>query len=135
MKIRSGFVSNSSSSSFVAVGFDVDPDARASNVAKLREYFGLPAADDRGETENADDLYYAKRDSGVWYMTSTESGSPSDDRHVVCQILTEVRGYDVEPPIDAPVGGLFSRVEKLAELFGVDAVEVRLYVGTRAGYM
>ena len=133
MKIRSGFVSNSSSSSFVAVGFDVDPADRVQTVALLRAFFDLPTDDD-GETEDADDLYYAKRDSGIWYMTSEEAGSPRPDQHVVCLILTENRGYTIDP-IQVPVGDLPDRIDALRVAFGAAPESVKLYVGTRAGYM
>ena len=135
MKLRSGFVSNSSTSSFVAVGFDVDPAARAENVADLRKFLGLPVVEDPNDAENGDDLYYAKRDNGVWYMTSRESGSPKEGQHVICVILTEDHGYDLDVS-EVHVNELASgKLWPLRVAFGVDESMVKLYTGTRSGYL
>ena len=91
MKMRSGFVSNSSTSSFVVLGFEVDAN-REKNEQKLRAELGLT---EHKEEERVEDYYVdrplfvldVKRGIDVVYLSSREQGSLSDDRHVVGILL------------------------------------------------
>ena len=134
MKHRGGFVSNSSSASFVLIGFDVDPRAEDANIAKLREFFGLPPAVDDSDGLWDDDLHDAMDRASIRYITHTERGAPSDDRHLMGVVVSEVHsegGGWSKGPTETSIEDLLEMVRPLAQAMGVSKSSVKLHTGTR----
>ena len=132
MKQRAGFVSNSSSASFVLVGFDVDPTAKDANIAKLRAHFGLPEAGEDSDGLWDEDLFNAMDQARVRYMRDTESGSPSNTRHVIGVVISEVHsdgGY--AEPTETPCTELMYKAGDLANAFEIYWQDIKLHTGSR----
>ena len=104
MKIRSGFVSNSSSSSFIAIGFSVKDIASikklfllevgeiteeeyASKVEEQQEKYNFDYEDARNEIF-WDSRYQIAKDKGIRFLNGSEDGVNSGDK-VIAVILTE----------------------------------------------
>jgi len=131
VKIRSGFVSNSSVSSFLVFGFEVDGNLDYRKI--LRELFNCSEEElrDRGvDDDDLMDLFYDKMwESDIRIMEGTESGAPKDSVTIVGvevakdieeMARTKVFDFDEEK----------SKMEKLRNVMGVTA-PVKIYVGNR----
>lgn len=94
MKCRSGFVSNSSSASFVLLGFEVPASEKDANIAKLREFFKLPPAGEDSDGLWDDDLCSAMDRANLRYATHTERGAPDEDTHLLGYVLNEAHSDD-----------------------------------------
>ena len=135
MKMRRGFVSNSSTSSFVVFGFEVDGD-REGNEGRLRESLGLPRHRGRERIEDyyVDEPLFVRdltRDIDVVYLSSQEQGALSDDRHIV-GILLE---FDEFRSVGRYLPLLIRKTAHLRELFGVSEEEMMLITGLVEGWM
>jgi hypothetical protein len=130
MIIRTGFVSNSSVSSFVLFGFEVDDEINYMKL--LRDLFNC-SEEELKEYKVDDeimDLFYDKMwESDIRIMEGTEMGAPKNNMKVIGievakdieeMARTKVFEFDKEK----------TRVEKLRDALGATA-SVKIYVGNR----
>ena len=130
MEIRSGFVSNSSTSSFVMVGFEIDASKKEENLAKLADFLGLP------QTIEVDEkpfyAYNEQRDIGVFYLASREQGCPKEGQHIIGVPLET--GDDFAPNAIA-LNTLMSKTMDLRVAFDMPREAIKLILGHVETYM
>lgn len=95
MKIRSGFVSNSSSSSFVAVGFEFSDRFKKKDIANLLE---LSCATKTGEYSWEDCFYddfynELKSKYDVEFFNDVDSGAASS-KAFIGKVIAETNSYE-----------------------------------------
>lgn len=71
MKVRSGFVSNSSSSSFICIGYLIDKDS----TDKTREDF-IRLLNSKETIEKYEDLWEVNYEAEIGVFDNTEDGAP-----------------------------------------------------------
>lgn len=141
MKIRNGFVSNSSSSSFVLVGFTVPHGTFTDQdyLKKLYSYTNVP----EGELDEAlEDAFYDlmdgnnvdnRNDGKISVCTDTECGAPRGVHLIgvrVADVSSEDGGF---VPTSFDFYALATVAERARKRLGVSAEDapIRLFVGTR----
>jgi len=123
MKVRTGFVSNSSSSSFVVLGVAIKDDAESKEMlTKLgfseSEYDGDEWEFFENKKIDGIEYLYVEEDNGVYglvgkvYADVSNDGDPLESQHIPLERLT-ITAYEV------------------ANKLGVDVSRVQLYMGTR----
>ena len=99
MKIRSGFVSNSSSSSFVVKGYLLPKDNFDYNkMIEIMNKFEFDYGEDLDEDTIKDIFYWEFTDmlssKNIYIGTNTEDGCPDDDTLMIGELLAEVDDED-----------------------------------------
>jgi len=119
MKIRSGFVSNSSSSSFVIIGFKLPTDDESKK--KFLKYKGIEIPEDDEELYEA--FYEAVYD--------TDNVLTGDGEFWAGKIITDSDEYMEMNEID--ITAAIAEAEAMREIFDIDpSVPVKLYTGERS---
>ena len=135
MKIRSGFVSNSSSSSFVVKGYLLPKDNFDYNkMIEIMNKFEFDYGEDLDEDTIKDIFYWEFTDmlssKNIYIGTNTEDGCPDDDTLMIGELLAEVD--DEDGYFDTMVLDLENSpsLEDLKEKLDINA-PIKIIVGTR----
>lgn len=135
MKIRSGFVSNSSSSSFVVKGYLLPKDNFDYNkMIEIMNKFEFDYGEDLDEDTIKDIFYWEFTDmlssKNIYIGTNTEDGCPDNDTLMIGELLAEVD--DEDGYFDTMVLDLENSpsLEDLKEKLNINA-PIKIIVGTR----
>jgi len=118
MKIRTGFVSNSSTSSFILLGYTIPKNnisqEELMNLVYLDEIPKGKVWNECDEDEKYD-IMCELSESGICIVNYMEDGAPDDDTFVVGyrQLLDIEDEYEEEPILD-----IISKVEKIGKRLG-----------------
>lgn len=135
MKIRSGFVSNSSSSSFVLKGYLLPKDNFDYNkMIEIMNKFEFDYGEDLDEDTIKDIFYWEFTDmlssKNIYIGTNTEDGCPDNDTLMIGELLAEADdegGYFDTMVLDSENSPL---LEDLKEKLDINA-PIKIIVGTR----
>jgi len=129
MKIRSGFVSNSSTSSFVVVGFEVEEE-RFSNKDYLIKLFEVEESDIPKDNDGIDDLLYDSRNHKNIFLALHDEDGATKGNHFIGILVDDAEdgqfgdaSYDFDE--------LKEKAEVLKQNLGADDAKVVLKVGVR----
>lgn len=135
MKIRTGFVSNSSSSSFVVKGFLLSKeDFNHNKMIEIMDKFEFDYGDNL-EEDNIKDIFYnyfldELRDKKMFMSYYEEDGSPDDDTIIIGELLADIdssEGYIPTTVIDTEPS---PKLDSIKEKMGIDS-PIKIIVGTR----
>jgi len=111
MKIKHDFVTNSSSTSFVMIGFKISSNA------------------DYHDVENMIEQFEKKNNKSYYFGFGAEGGAGSDDEVIVGRILVDIDEYQEYKELNFNMD--ISDVVELAEIFDVSKEDVKFIVSTR----
>jgi len=125
MKIRNGFVSNSSSSSFVAVGFDISKLDRK----KVLEAMDITIRDPKDDDMIREDIHEGAYDIGLHILQGEEDGVEKD-AIVLCDFIADGDEYETTKTPLASVEKNFSILKEIKDKIDPEA-ELFMYSGIR----
>lgn len=133
MKVRTGFVSNSSSSSFVAVGFDVgDID-----IEKVLEAMGVDETWNKELEEKYGDkeqwleetLFEQANAMGMSILNGSDDGVGEDEK-ILCDFIADGDEYETSKTPLSQLEDGFAGLKEIKEKLDID-VELYMYSGIR----
>lgn len=134
MKIRQGFVSNSSSSSFVLKGFVLPKDSLTfEDKLNIMDKFGFnyKKYDKYINKEDIDDIfYYEFRDhisDKIGMLHDSEDGAPDSDSIAIGEMLFDCEDYTYTMVVDTD---LTPTLQQIKEVFNIND-SVKVVCGTR----
>lgn len=127
MKTRQGFVSNSSTSSFVIIGYEVDEN-RFSMSDYATKLYGLDPSK-LSEDELKDEYCDAKHNNDIIVVDCDDDGAP-DGKHIIGFHMC----HSNESGLDSDSCDLVEAIEKLKPVrdkFDLNGETVKVFTGTR----
>ena len=138
MKFRNGFVSNSSTSSFVLVGFELSDGVGEEGSEKMKkliiDLYNVEPSTLEGieDYELADDFYHKSRkgENGITVLSGSDNGV--GDSIVIGVMLAETNSYDTFelPDNVTPVSEIEEKLKKIREIIEEDS-EIKIYCGSK----
>lgn len=145
MKIRTGFVSNSSSSSFVLRGFLIDKD-KYTQESLLQLMNIMPDEDKIQETferynyntreDVIEDMFYDKiynyfDDMGLFFGLNSEDGCPDEDVYMIGEMLYDSYYNDTcdTQIIDGKISN--AKLQAIQDKLGLEDSDVKIICGER----
>lgn len=124
-KFRNGFVSNSSSSSFVLIGFKKDLNKKEDGIEMCRK---LGVSEERIQEElvewdDASDLLLSTIESKDLEILFEED--------LIGYMIANGNTYDFDEN-ELPIGEIMKKVEEVASIFDVDKEDIKLFTGIMA---
>ena len=141
MKIRTGFVSNSSSSSFVVLGFSIKKENNFSlknfELEVIDKVLNIPFEDIPIGNNNYDRedyiynlLYAADNSNSFIILSDTENGSPDDETIVLGIEIAEGDDSDFRG-LDEEVESIIDKVKEAAKKLGFSDKKIKIFAGTK----
>lgn len=133
MKVRSGFVSNSSTSSFVLVGFEVDKTYNAEKfLDDLQIEYDTEAEDEDVLEDNINEAVCSlRKDKGICFLESSEDGAPKGKK-IVGILIAETSSQDSYlGENDVLIQGLLEEIDALKEKLNAKNSPTSIYTGAR----
>ena len=136
MKIRTGFVSNSSTSSFIVKGFIVPRekmDVQTLFDYLLEKYPEFKEKWAKYDEDEADyEISYDLRDKGLYITDSEEEGAPKDS-YIIGSLLQDTgsEGYIEDMTIDCSLDDNLTELKQVLEDITKEDLECKVIVGTR----
>ncbi len=136
-KYRLGFVSNSSSSSFIVKGFVIPSiDLTHNKRLEIMDKFGFDYGTDLDEDTICNIFYYdfikehLKDKKNIYFATDTEDGAPNRNSMLIGELLAYVSDEDGYMPYLVIDTSITPVLEDLKQKFDIDG-DVKVVCGTR----
>ena len=129
MKIRNGFVSNSSSSSFVILGFTV-PHGKYSKQEYLEKLYDVTSWKDEDDME---DMFYDHAHSKTFYVANHEEDGAPKGKDLIGTLMVTWDSEEYTKTAEYDSAALQTKAMEARDKLGLSEAEapIKLYVGTR----